>query len=229
MPTFEGYPADTRKFLAALKKNNDREWFNERKPRYEESVVEPSLQLIEALQKPLKSFSPMFMAVPKKSGGSLMRIYRDTRFSKDKVPYKTNIGIHIRHEFGKNVHAPGLYIHIEPKEVFLGAGIWHPEPKVAKQIRVAIDEDQTAWKRATRGKAFKEEFHLAGDSLKRPPRDFDADHSLVEDLMRKDFIAVRDVEPKEIESRDFQKQIEASFRKAKPLMKFLCGALALPF
>ena len=172
MSTFNGFPADTIRFLKSLKRNNNRDWFNKHKGRYESAFLEPSLQFIDAVGQELGSLSKRFLAVPKKSGGSLMRIYRDTRFAKDKAPYKTNIGIHFRHEVGKDVHAPGFYVHVEPGSVFLGVGIWHPEPKVAKQIRSAIVDDPAAWKKSARSKAFTSNFKLDGDSLKRPPRDF---------------------------------------------------------
>lgn len=140
---FTGFPRDSIKFFKELSKNNNRDWFAENKPRYEESVLNPALRLVIDIEGPLKKVSPHFLAVSKKSGGSLMRIYRDTRFSKDKTPYKTNLGVHFRHETGKDVHAPGFYFHVDPKEVFVGAGIWRPDSKALNQIRVLIDDDST--------------------------------------------------------------------------------------
>ena len=112
--SFAGFPKDTLRFLADLSKNNDRDWFADNKDRYESAFVEPSLEFIAAMEKPLKKISPFLVAAPKKQSGSLMRIYRDVRFSKNKNPYKTNIGIQFRHEAGKDVHAPGLYVHLAP-------------------------------------------------------------------------------------------------------------------
>ena len=106
---FEGFPKDSIKFFKELSKNNDREWFAEHKSWYEEVVLDPALALVTDMAAPLKKISPHFVAIPKRSGGSLMRIYRDTRFSKDKTPYKTNLGVQFRHEVGKDVHAPGFY------------------------------------------------------------------------------------------------------------------------
>lgn len=229
MSKFTGFPTDTIRFLKSLKTNNNREWFNKNKERYESAFLEPSLQLIDAIGQQLESISTCFLAVPKKSGGSLMRIYRDTRFAKDKAPYKTNIGIQFRHQAGKDVHAPGFYVHVEPRSVFLGAGIWHPEPKVAKQIRTAIVDDPSAWKKAACSKTFTSGFTLSGDSLKRPPRDFDPEHPLVDDLKRKDFIGVNNLDEAAIYDPKFAKQTVSAFKKAKPLMKFLCDALDLPF
>ena len=229
MADFQGYPADTLKFLRSLKRNNNRDWFNKNKHRYEDAIVTPSLQLIGDMSQRLPAISPHFLAVPRKSGGSMMRIYRDTRFAKDKSPYKTNIGIQFRHEAGKDVHAPGFYVHVEPKSVFIGVGIYRPEPKVAKRIREAIVEDPAAWKKAAHGKAFTNLMTLSGESLKRPPRGFDPQHSLLTDLMRKDFIAVRDLADADIESATFLKETVATFRKCAKLMQFLCDALELPY
>lgn len=225
---FTGFPAETLKFLARLKRNNNRDWFNKHKADYESYFVEPSLAFIEAMAVPLKKISECFVAVPRKTGGSLMRIYRDTRFSKEKIPYKTNIGIHFRHTQGKDVHAPGYYVHIEPDDVFLGVGIWRPESKALAEIRRLIDEEPAVWKRASAGKAFRDRYELAGDSLKRPPRGYDKDHPQITDLKRKDFIAVHILPAKDITSKAFVKQVADSFKKATPFMKFLCQAIDVP-
>ncbi|MGI9427261.1 MAG: DUF2461 domain-containing protein, partial [Bythopirellula sp.] len=126
---FPGFPLGLLHFLNDLTKHNKRDWFQANKSRYEQELLAPALAFIEAMKEPLGKISPYFQAIPKKQGGSLMRIYRDVRFSKDKRPYKTNVGIHFRHEAGCDVHAPGFYFHIEPDEVFIGAGIWHPDSK----------------------------------------------------------------------------------------------------
>jgi uncharacterized protein (TIGR02453 family) len=93
-------------FLEELAANNNREWFKENKPRYEEQVLDVALRFIESMQAPLTKIAPHFTAIPQRMGGSLMRVYRDTRFSKNKLPYKTNIGIQFRHEQAKDVHSP---------------------------------------------------------------------------------------------------------------------------
>lgn len=226
---FAGFPAETVKFLKDLARNNDRDWFQENKPRYEAAFLNPSLEFIEAMQPQLAKAAPHLTAIPKKMGGSLMRIYKDTRFSKDKTPYKTNIGIQFRHEAGKNVHAPGCYFHIEPGSVFLGVGIWHPEKEPLKLIREQIVADPTAWKRAAHGKKFQETFKLAGDSLKRNPLGFDPEHPLIEDIKRKDFIAVCDLDPKVIHEPALCKEVVAKLKVGTPLMRFLCEALQLPY
>ncbi len=225
---FEGFPQATFQFLKQLKSNNNREWFNDNKARYLNDVLKPSLLLIEAIGPKLKKISPHFTAVAKRSGGSLMRVYRDTRFSKDKTPYKTNIGIQLRHEFGKDVHAPGFYIHIAPAESFFGAGIWHPENAVLRQIRNHIVENEGEWSRIRKTKKIKERFELAGDSLKRPPQGISADHPLIEDLKRKDFILVGSLAKSILGKRGLIDQIESDMKAVKRHLRFLCDALKLP-
>ena len=132
-------------FLRELEGNNDREWFAENKPRYERDVLEPCLDFIAAISAPLEDIAPRFRAIPKRSGGSLMRIYRDTRFARDKRPYKTNVGIQFRHELGKDVHAPGYYFHIDPREVFLGVGTWKPASPALAAIRGRIADKPDEW------------------------------------------------------------------------------------
>lgn len=225
---FKGFELSLLHFLHDLAQNNNREWFEKNKPRYEELVRGPALEFIESIAKPLGRISPHFQAVAKKSGGSLMRVYRDTRFSKDKRPYKTNVGIHFRHEQGKNVHAPGFYFHIEPEEVFVGAGIWHPDSETLGKIRQHLHQEPTQWKRATNSKAFREKLELAGDSLKRPPRGYDQDHPLIDDLKRKDFIAAQNLDVEQLFEPTIVTEIAASFRTAKPLVRFICDAIKLP-
>ena len=218
----------TFRFLTDLAKNNNREWFAENKDRFEGDLREPLLGFIEDFSEHLEKLSPHFEANARKVGGSLFRIFRDVRFSKDKSPYKTNAGVHFRHERAKDVHAPGYYLHLDPKESFIGIGIWHPDTATQKQIREAIVDNPQAWKRAIGGK-FAKTFTLEGDSLKRPPIGFPSDHPLIEDLKRKDFIAVADVSRKELCATDFIKVFAKTCASATPFMKFLAGAVGLKF
>ena len=115
-------------FLRDLAANNDREWFSANKSRYIAEVQEPALAFVEDLGMRLpEEVSPHFVADARANGGSVFRIYRDTRFSKDKTPYKTHTGIQFRHERSRDVHAPGFYLHLEPRNVFMACGCWHPE------------------------------------------------------------------------------------------------------
>jgi uncharacterized protein (TIGR02453 family) len=219
----------TLKFLAELRDNNNREWFNENKSRYEEQVLDVALRFIQSMQDPLAEFAPHFTAVPKRMGGSLMRVYRDTRFSRIKIPYKTNIGIQFRHEQAKDVHAPGYYVHIDPDEVFLGAGMWRPAADALRGIRERISFKSAEWERARDDKAFKRHFRLGGETLIRPPRGFDKEHPQITDIRRKDFIAIKNMPLAAALNPKFQQQVETAFKAAEPYMRFLCKAVNVPF
>jgi uncharacterized protein (TIGR02453 family) len=218
------------KFLTDLRANNDRDWFAANKGRYEEHLLEPALEFVADFAPRLEKISPHFRADPRPSGGSLFRIYRDTRFSKDKSPYKTNVGIHFRHERAKDAHAPGYYLHIGPDEVFAGGGIWHPDTAAATKIREAIVDDPERWKRAVRGGAFaKQGLKLGGDSLKRVPSWADAEHPFADDLRRKDFFASTRLSGKDVVAPGFVDEYARICRSAAPLMQFLCDALDVQY
>jgi len=230
MPSFDGFPAACLTFLRQLARHNERAWFDQNKQRYEDSVRAPALAFIAAMAPELAKLSPHFRAIPKKVGGSLMRVYRDTRFANDKTPFKTNVGIQFRHESGADVHAPGFYLHIEPGDCFLGAGIWHPEPPILNGIRAFIADNPNAWKEATRNRAFQRAgWALVGDSLSRPPRGYAPDHELIEDLKRKDFIACVNFDDRRITAPDFLKFVVRTYRDAVPLMAYLCMAVDAEF
>jgi len=215
-------------FFRDLKKHNDRDWFAANKARYEQDVREPLLAFIDAFAEPLYGISPHFRAEAKKVGGSLFRIYRDVRFSKDKSPYKTHAGIHLRHERARDVHTPGFYLHLEPANVFMGVGIWHPDTATARRIRGAILEDPEGWVKACGG-AFAEQFALDGESLKRPPAGVEADHPLVEDLKRKDFTGLAASSQKEACAADFPETFAATCRAGSSFMQFLTEAVGLEY
>jgi uncharacterized protein (TIGR02453 family) len=228
-PRYVGFERSSIEFLEQLAGNNNREWFNENKARYEEQVLDVALRFIQSMQGPLSQFAPHFTAIPQRVGGSLMRVYRDTRFSKNKLPYKTNIGIQFRHEQAKDVHAPGYYVHVDPGQVFVGVGMWRPESDALAAIRQRIVARPSEWKNALADPKFRRHFELGGESLTRPPRGFDKDHELIEDIKRKSFIAVRNLDVGDSLSPQFQRKVESSFMAAAPYMRFLCKAVGVPF
>lgn len=214
-------------FVRDLTKNNDRDWFQRNKRRYERHVKEPAFAFISGFGPHLRKISPHFLAIPKAQGGSLFRIYRDTRFSPDKRPYKTHVGIHFRHADGDNPHTPGFYLHLQPGESFLGVGLWRPDSPTLRKIRDAIVAKPKAWTSAR--DAFAARFELAGERLKKPPRGFEADHPLVEDLKRKDFIGTVALGDDQVLAADFPGRFVAACRDGEPLVKWLCGAVEVPF
>ena len=224
--TMRSFGPELFRFLRDLKTHNDRGWFAANKDRYEDEVRGPALDFVADVAPQLERVSPHFVADPRPSGGSLFRIHRDTRFAKDKSPYKTYVGIQFRHELGKDAHAPGFYLHLEPKAVFVGAGIWHPDQATLARIREAIAADPTAWRRAT---GDPKRFRLAGESLKRAPAGFDPAHPLIEDLKRKDFICVASLSERDVCAPGFVDAFVHMCRDASPLVRFLCAALDAPF
>jgi uncharacterized protein (TIGR02453 family) len=216
-------------FLTDLKQNNDRDWFNANKSRYVDDLKDPLLEFIADFAPLLSSISPHFRAIPKANGGSLFRIYRDVRFSANKDPYKTHAGIHFRHEAGKNAHAPGFYLHLEPGSVFVAAGTWRPETDLLRNIRNIMVEHPEEWLAITQDEAFTSSFKLEGDSLKRAPKGFDPEHPLVDDLKRKDFIAVNRLEESQAFQPDIMEMVVEKWRVCSPFVRFLADASGHPF
>lgn len=216
-------------FLDELAANNTKSWFEANKPRYEALVREPALEFITAIAPLLEKFAPHFRADPRKMGGSLMRVFRDTRFARDKTPYKTNIGIQFRHELGKDVHAPGFYLHVARDECFLGAGCWHPEADALGRIRDLIAAKPERWFAVRDQKKFAAFWALAGDKLTRPPRGYAADSAAIEDLKRKDFIGLASLSATEVTGPGLVKLAAARFATAAPFMKFLCDAQGVQY
>jgi uncharacterized protein (TIGR02453 family) len=216
----------TFKFLKELAAHNDREWFNANKQRYLDDVRDPLLRLIADLGPKLQKISKNVVADARPVGGSLFRIYRDTRFAKDKSPYKTYAGMTFRHADGKHVPA-GYYLHIEPGRCFMAAGLWHGQPETLKDIRDAIVAHPGHWKRVASSRSF--DLDESSDALKRPPRGYDPEHPFVADLKRKSFTASSDLSQKELFANDFPGRFATQCKQKAPLMEFLCNALGRPW
>ncbi len=217
------------RFLQDLALNNDRVWFAENKQRYEETVRQPYLRLIADMVEPLAKISSHFRADPRAQGGSLFRIYRDTRFAGDKRPYKTHAGARFFHERHREVAAPSFYLHIEPRACFVAGGLWHPESTTLKRVREFLVENPASWKKAVHNKNFEQRFGLGGESLTRPPRGYPIDHELIEDIKRKDFIAVEAFTDKVACSTELRDVVVAGCKGLAPMIDYLCAALDLEF
>ncbi len=229
MSDFTGFTDDLHAFFTELGDNNHKPWWEANKARYEQSVRGPALALIREMGPRLERLSPAFVAIAKKQGGSIMRPYRDIRFSKDKRPYKTNLGIQFRHEAGKSVHAPGFYLHVGDDGVFAGVGMWHPDSAALAGVREAIDTKPEAWRRVRDDAGFRARYELAGESLKRVPRGYPKEHPLAEDLKRKDHIAVADLDRAWVLGADLPERLAELFAAASPYMGFLTRAVGLRF
>jgi uncharacterized protein (TIGR02453 family) len=213
---------DLFRFLGELRGHNNREWFNANKDRYLADVRDPLLAFITAVAPGLRAISPHIVADPRPTRGSLLRIYRDTRFSRDKTPYKTNAALSFR--IGARNEAPGYYLHLEPGEVFMGAGLWRPSADALRAIREAIVKDPPGWKRARRAGLSHGEA-----TLKRTPRGFDPDHPLAADLKRLSFTTGVRFTERQAYAADFPARFVAACRREAPLMRFLARALGLAF
>ena len=209
-------------FLAELKANNERSWFEANRGRYEAEVKEPLLRFIADLGPRLQEISPAFTADPRPVGGSMFRIYRDVRFSHDKSPYKTAATAHFRHEAGRDVHVPGFYLHLEPGMCMAGGGIWHPDGPTLEKIRTAIVDDPNGWRAVLDGVP-----PLGGESLKRPPRGYDPNHPYIEDLKRRDYTCIVQFDDAQVCSPAFLETYARACRSMAPLAGFLTKALGL--
>ena len=229
MPEFNGFPKEFFAFFRALKTNNERAWFETNKPRFRETVQAPMSDFIAAIAPRLARISREFVADPRPHGGSMFRIHRDVRFSKDKRPYKEHGACQFRHRLGRDVHAPGFYVHLAPSEVFVGAGLWMPEAEALLKIRTAIASNPAAWKKIVTDKRFVKIFGaLEGEQLQRPPRGFDPLHPFIADIRRKSFVIGRDSTERAARSADFVAETADTFAAASPFMRFLCTALSVP-
>ena len=219
----------TFRFLRQLDRNNSREWFLEHKADYERHVREPFLQLIGDMAAPLAAISPHYRADTRKNGGSLYRIHRDTRFSNNKLPYKPWQGSRFYHERRLQIAAPAFYLHIQPGDCFAGGGMWHPEADDLKRIRNFLADNPAAWKRATQSKGFRQHFQFWGESLTRPPRGYDPNHELIEDLKRKDFACGENFDEAFACSAELLPWVVETFQRVAPMIDYLCAAQELEF
>ncbi len=207
-------------FFSKLKRNNKREWFQRHKDEYEQYVRQPALQFISDFAGPLHDICPYLVSNPK---SSLFRIYRDTRFSPDKRPYKSHLAMRFSHP-GRDVHSPGFYLHLEPDASFAAAGLWHPEPPVLLKVRTAIVSRPKEW-RKVRGLLNLDD----ASKLSRPPRGFPVDHEFIDDLKLKDLGTSVEFSNKQVCSPKFMDIFADACRSMSPLTRFLSSALGLRF
>jgi uncharacterized protein (TIGR02453 family) len=209
----------TLAFLRALKRNNDREWFRARKDQWEEHVRAPMLALLTRLAGDFRSFGPEFICDPKVS---LLRIYRDTRFSANKAPLKTHVPARFpvrglaRHE------GAGLYIEVAPEWVWIGGGLYMPSSAALVGIREHIASTHPRLHRIVTAPTFRKIFgELTGDRLTRVPRGYRSDHPAASYLQFKQFVAGRELEAAFATSTSFYPEVVRTFKAAVPLVRFL--------
>ena len=160
----------------------------------------------------------------------MFRIHRDMRFSSDQRPYKEHAACQFRHRLGRDVHAPGFYVHLAPDEVFFGGGLWMPDSGALAKIRNRIAARPGDWKKIVGAKTFVTKFGaIEGEKLTRPPRGFDPAHPFIEDMKRKSFVAGAESTARATQSPAFAAEVANAFKALGPLVKFLCAALEVPY
>jgi len=214
-------------FLRQLKSHNNREWFQARRARFTTDVEAPMLRFIADVGPRLSNISRAVIADPRRTGGSLYRIYRDTRFSADKSPYKVNVAASFSHEAKRDkkkalASVPGFYLHLEPGDSFGGGGIYHPDMPTLTRIRTAIVQNGKGWTVVKRTG-----IEIEGDRLSRAPAGFDPAHRFVEDLQFKDFYTLTSFSEENVCAPDFLDRYIECCRASAPLVGFVAKAMGL--
>jgi len=212
------FTRDLYQFMVELKFNNERPWFKERQQRYEQSVKLP-------LQRFIADAAPKVAGINAAlSRPAIFRIHRDTRFAKDKTPYKTHAAAQFRHRAtGDDVHAPGVDLHLEPGDTFVAGGLWMPGPEALLAVRKRIAKQDPAWL------AFRKSGLplYVDDKLKRPPKGFKPEHPLIEDLKLRSFITWVNLKDAEAYGPGLMPRFEKAVKAVDPLIRFLCAAMGL--
>ncbi len=222
---FGGFPPGTLHFLRRLKRNNNREWFLQNKATYEQEVKQPMLSLLEQLGTLLHGLAPELNTEPKRA---MFRIYRDTRFSADKTPYKTQVAAHFQPRTPVKRSYAGLYFHVSPAEVLVAAGAYMPAPAELRELRnhIAAHGDRL---RGILGEARLKKFYgpLQGEQISRPPRGFPADHLHLDLLRYKSYVVWVDRPPAVAQTKELFGFVVEGFIAALPLVRFLNSALGV--
>lgn len=211
-------------FLTDLKKNNNREWFQDNKKRYEEARKQ-FIELLDNVIVELSKFDSSVANVTSKE--SIFRIYRDVRFSKDKSPYKTHFGGFVCKE-GRKSQWPGYYVHFEPGATFAGGGVYGPQPIVLKALRSEIYYNAPEFKKIINSKKFKDTFgglSIMDDMLKKAPKDFPADFEDIELLRHKHYVCGVNLKDNEITKPELLGTLTDVFKAQYPLNKFLARGI----
>src|SRR6478752_9312845 len=231
-PTFTGFRPEAIQFLVDLAANNERAWFQPRKAEYERLLKEPLEALIAALGERFEKRGIPLRADPAKSP---FRIYRDVRFSKDKSPYKTNLGASFPwfaessagsddgRSHTSEAHSSGGYFHLQPGEIYVGGGIWHPDKPWIDAFRRRVADDPREFHAVVDGRSFKEAFGALssdGHSLQRVPSGYPADHPEAETLKMKDVVFGRRLSDHEAMSPHLPDVMADTFEAAMPMFQY---------
>jgi uncharacterized protein (TIGR02453 family) len=220
---FPGFPKEAAAFFRGLARNNHREWFLPRKPVFEEKVKEPMRQLIEALNGEIRRFAPLHIADPDKA---IYRIYRDTRFSKDKKPYKDHLAANFPRQGMGREGAAGYCLAISHKALAIGGGVHMPSPEMLRTLRNHIAERPAEFRKLIGSKTLRELFgEMHGDPLSRVPKGFAADHPAADLLRYKQYVFYVELSPDLVTSPELFGEVRKRFQALTPLVNFLNAPL----
>jgi uncharacterized protein (TIGR02453 family) len=223
MPTTSvGFTKDTLKFLRTLKRHNERDWFNAHKANYEAHVKAPMLAIIERLATDFPQIAPDLVASPR----SMYRIYRDTRFSPDKTPYKTHVSAAFSHQRLPKNESAGLYFHLSPTELWIGGGLYAPRTPQLHRIREHIVTNLRRFGSLAESPAIKRLGGVRGERLQRVPRGFPKDHKAADYLRLKQYLIGDQLDAEKALSPRFYDMLVRRFTTIAPFIQFLNAPLA---
>jgi uncharacterized protein (TIGR02453 family) len=212
---FRGFPAAGMEFLRELKENNDREWFTPRKEVYQTQVLAPMVELVGLLHGEMLRFAPDYVGEPKKC---VFRIYRDTRFAKDKTPYKTHVAAAMWKNGGEKGRRAGFYFSVSPEEVEVGGGLYGPDPAVLLKVRQYVAEHHKAFRKTFSGE-------LYGESAARAPKGFDPEHPAIDLIKHKHFAVIETLPPELATTPKLFPELVKRLKAITPLLDFVNRAL----
>jgi uncharacterized protein (TIGR02453 family) len=216
---FAGFPPEMIRFFRSLKRNNRREWFQPRKHLFEQHIKTPMLDLVGAINTELAKFAPEYVTEPK---SALFRIYRDTRFSADKTPYKTHVAASFSRRGGERLGAGGFYFSVSHEVIEIAAGIWHPDRDVTLVVRNHIAETHEELSRILADKKSRRlTGELQGAALTRSPKGFDPGHPAAEFIKRKDWILEVRLDANLATTPQLHGAVVERFWAMKPLLVYL--------
>lgn len=223
MAGFPGFPPDALKFLKALKKNNKREWFQPRKEEYERLWRTPMIELVAALQVQAFRFAPEY--AHQDPAKSVMRVYRDTRFSKDKTPYKTHVAAGLRRT-GLDKEGGGFYFHVGEEGLLIAGGVYAPAPNELRAIREHLDANFEKWRKLVGTEKFKTLVgELQGEALRRVPKSFHAEHPAADLLRKKQFYFSVELGSELVTTPALYTEMVKIFKAMAPAVEFLNAPL----
>lgn len=221
-PTAPRFTTDTLKFLRELKRHNEREWFNAHKSDYEAHVKAPMLAVIEQLAVDFPQIAPDQIASPR----SMYRIYRDTRFSADKTPYKTHVSAAFSHRTLPKNESAGLYFHLSPTELWIGGGLYAPQTPQLTQIRQHIVSNLRGFRSLAESPAIRRLGGVRGEQLQRVPRGFPKDHEAADYLRLKQYLVGDQLDAAKALSPRFYGTLLRRFETIAPFVQFINTPLA---